>query len=100
MKSPQPRDSRGRFLPRAKRPASLWLPDARWVAPSAADRALARAVVAAADARRTVVARPELTIVRSHTIDGTTPDRPQMHWGMLSMALIVLFVLSACMLAR
>jgi hypothetical protein len=56
------RDAQGRFV-KAKpaqavtRPApiavsSIWLPDARWVAPSAADRALARAVVAAADAKR------------------------------------------------
>lgn len=49
------RDARGRFIKAVKlAPApvsTLWLPDARWVAPSAADRALARTVVAAADAR-------------------------------------------------
>lgn len=40
-------DSPGPIAPRI----SLWEPTARWVAPCAADKALARATVAAADAR-------------------------------------------------
>lgn len=107
------RDAKGRFLPRVKPPAApaatLWLPDYRWIAPSAADRALARSVVAAADAQVAAIAaqrdleqRMALQVAaRAHgpcALDGTAPVR-LVNWGMLSAAIVILFVLSACMIA-
>lgn len=64
------RDARGRFIKTVKlAPAVaaepigvLWMPDARWVAPSAADRATARSVVAAADAHKVALLKQEAAI--------------------------------------
>lgn len=105
------RDSRGRFLPRAAVPAAIWLPDHRWLAPSAADRDLARAVVAAADARLQDAQRSaelELAMARQVAVRPTGPcalhavaaEGSVWRWRLYSFAAILTIVLGACVMAR
>jgi hypothetical protein len=95
------RDAHGRFTrakPALPPPSPMWLPDARWVAPSAADRELARAVVAAADARRaadekSVVDARRLAeyVSRSAILDN---EREPRDWiGRIGTALILAIVM-------
>lgn len=99
--TPRARSTNGRFC---KRCENIWAPDARWLVPTADDKALARSVIEAVDARQQAALQSATEAAQRERVpapaDGTTPERKPFGWGLLSLASLIMLVLAACVYVR